>query len=62
MHSHYCRRTATTATAQKIGQSCKLPSLELGTEEVSNSIDTNVGYTTLYASHISWKSPTSPLP
>lgn len=48
--------------AQKIGQSCKLPSLELGTEEVRNRIDTNVGYTTLYASHISWKTPTSPLP
>jgi len=48
--------------AQKIGQSCKLPSLELGTERVATGIDTNVNYTRLYASHISWKTPTSPLP
>ncbi len=48
--------------AQKIGQDCKLPSLELGTERVATGIDTNVNYTRLYASHISWKTPTSPLP
>lgn len=48
--------------AQKIGQSCKLPSLELGTESIATGIDTNVNYTRLYASHISWKTPTSPLP
>jgi len=48
--------------AQKIGQNCKLPSLELGTERVATGIDTNVNYTRLYASHISWKTPTSTLP
>lgn len=48
--------------AQKIGQGCKLPSLELGTESVVSGIDTNVNYTRLYASHISWKTPTVPLP
>jgi hypothetical protein len=48
--------------ARTIGQSCKLPSLELGTEPVRGGIDTNVGYTILYSSHISWKTPTSPLP
>ncbi len=48
--------------AQAIGQSCKLPSLELGTEPVRGGIDTNVGYTILYSSHIAWKTPTSPLP
>ncbi len=48
--------------AQKIGQSCKLPSLELGTEPVRGGIDTNVGYTILYSSHIAWKTPTNPLP
>jgi hypothetical protein len=48
--------------AQMIGQSCKLPSLELGTEPVRGGIDNNVGYTILYSSHISWKTPTSPLP
>lgn len=48
--------------AQHIGQTCKLPSLELGTESVVSGIDTNVNYTRLYASHISWKAPTVPLP
>ncbi|MBX3739503.1 MAG: DUF1552 domain-containing protein [Akkermansiaceae bacterium] len=48
--------------AQQIGQTCKLPSLELGTESVVSGIDTNVNYTRLYASHISWKAPTVPLP
>lgn len=48
--------------AQKIGRDTKLPSLELGTEPVATGIDTNVNYTRLYASHISWKTPTVPLP
>jgi len=48
--------------AQQIGRNCKLPSLELGTEPVARGIDTNVNYTRLYASHISWKTPTVPLP
>lgn len=48
--------------AQKIGRNTKLPSLELGTEPVATGIDTNVNYTRLYASHISWKTPTVPLP
>jgi hypothetical protein len=48
--------------AEKIGRTCKLPSLELGTEPVATGIDTNVNYTRLYASHISWKTPTVPLP
>jgi hypothetical protein len=48
--------------AQKIGRATKLPSLELGTEPVATGIDTNVNYTRLYASHISWKTPTVPLP
>jgi hypothetical protein len=48
--------------AQSIGRDTKLPSLELGTEPVATGIDTNVNYTRLYASHISWKTPTVPLP
>ncbi len=48
--------------ADQIGRDCKLPSLELGTEPVATGIDTNVNYTRLYASHISWKTPTVPLP
>ncbi len=48
--------------AAQIGRDTKLPSLELGTEPVATGIDTNVNYTRLYASHISWKTPTVPLP
>ena len=48
--------------AQEIGRHTKLPSLELGTEPVATGIDTNVNYTRLYASHISWKTSTVPLP
>ncbi len=38
-----------------------LPSLELGTDPVSTGVDTNVGYTRVYGSHIAWSGPTSPL-
>ena len=48
--------------AEAIGRHTKLPSLELGTEPVATGIDTNVNYTRLYASHISWKTSTVPLP
>jgi hypothetical protein len=35
--------------------------LELGVEPVTTGVDTNVGYTRLYGSHISWSSPTTPV-
>jgi len=35
--------------------------LELGTEPVISGIDSNVGYTRLYGSHISWESPSRPV-
>ncbi|MFN3148752.1 DUF1552 domain-containing protein [Bremerella sp.] len=47
--------------AQHTGQFTPLPSLELGTEPVISGIDSNVGYTRLYGSHISWQSPTRPV-
>lgn len=50
------------AAAAQLGKDTKLPSLELGTEPVVSGVDTNVNYTRLYASHISWKTPTVPLP
>ncbi|MEM7232350.1 MAG: DUF1552 domain-containing protein [Planctomycetota bacterium] len=43
------------------GKETPLPSLELGVVPVSTGVDTNVGYTRVYGSHISWKSPTRPL-
>ena len=48
--------------AMELGRKTKIPSLELGTEPVATGIDTNVNYTRLYASHISWKTPTVTLP
>ncbi len=38
-----------------------LPSLELGIDPVSTGVDTNVGYTRVYGSHVAWSGPTSPL-
>ncbi|TWT93055.1 hypothetical protein Pla100_43710 [Neorhodopirellula pilleata] len=43
------------------GKQTPLPSLELGTEPVISGIDSNVGYTRLYGSHISWQTPTRPV-
>lgn len=47
--------------AQHVGNLTPLPSLELGIEPVSTGVDTNVGFTRLYGSHISWSTPTTPL-
>lgn len=47
--------------AQHVSGLTPLPSLELGTEPVISGIDSNVGYTRLYGSHISWQSPTRPV-
>jgi len=46
---------------QKAGPQTPLSSLELGTAPVSTGVDANVGYTRVYGSHISWRTPTSPL-
>ncbi|MGV3724572.1 MAG: DUF1552 domain-containing protein [Actinomycetota bacterium] len=47
--------------AQRIGNLTPLPSLELSIESVTTGVDTNVGFTRLYGSHISWGNPTTPL-
>lgn len=47
--------------AQRIGNLTALPSLELSVEAVTNGVDTNVGFTRLYGSHISWSTPTTPV-
>ena len=47
--------------AQRIGNFTPLPSLELSVESVTNGVDTNVGFTRLYGSHISWSTPTTPV-
>lgn len=47
--------------AQRIGNLTPLPSLELSVEPVTMGVDTNVGFTRIYGSHISWNSPTTPM-
>jgi hypothetical protein len=47
--------------AQRIGNLTPLPSIELSVEPPTTYVDTNVGYTALYGSHISWSSPTTPV-
>jgi hypothetical protein len=37
------------------------PSLEYGLDRIATGVDINVGFTRLYASSISWKTPTTPL-
>jgi hypothetical protein len=47
--------------AQRAGSATPIPSLELGISPEATGVDNNVGYTRLYASHIAWSSPTTPL-
>ena len=47
--------------ANHIGHQTLFPSLEYGLDRIKTGVDTNVGYTKLYASSISWKTPTQPL-
>ena len=47
--------------AQAVGLQTPIPSLELGIDPVTTGVDTNVGYTRVYGSHIAWSGPTSPL-
>ena len=47
--------------AQRLGNLTPLPSLELSIEPVTSGVDTNVGFTRLYGSHISWSTPTTPV-
>ena len=47
--------------ARSVEKQTPLPSLELGVVPVSTGVDSNVGYTRIYGSHIAWKGPKSPL-
>ena len=47
--------------AQKVGNRTPLPSLELGIDPIVSGVDTNVGYTRLYASYIAWRAPNVPV-
>lgn len=47
--------------ASQVGNQTPLPSLELGIDPVISGIDSNVGYTRLYGSHISWRDERTPV-
>jgi len=47
--------------ASRLGHLTPLPSLELGIDPVISGIDSNVGYTRLYGSYISWRSASQPV-
>jgi hypothetical protein len=47
--------------AQQIGSATPLPSLEVGVDPVDSGVDTNVGYTRLYACYISWRAANIPV-
>ncbi|GMW01704.1 MAG: hypothetical protein AMXMBFR84_28410 [Candidatus Hydrogenedentota bacterium] len=47
--------------AQHVGHLTPLPSLELGIDPVISGIDSNVGFTRLYGSYISWRSANVPV-
>ncbi|HWL09658.1 MAG TPA: DUF1552 domain-containing protein [Planctomicrobium sp.] len=47
--------------AQQTGKRTPLPSLELGIDPVISGIDSNVGYTRLYGSNISWQTANRPV-
>ncbi len=49
------------AAAQAIGHQTRLPSLELGTEPSSQGGRCDSGYSCVYTSNMSWRTPTSPM-
>jgi len=57
-----CGLSADQTIAAKIGRDTPLPSIELGIEATRTRVDTNVGFTQVYGGHISWSSPTTPMP
>ncbi len=54
-------RSMDQVAADHVEQATPLRTLELGIDPVTTGVDTNVGYTRVYGSHISWNGPTSPL-
>lgn len=53
-----CGTSMDQLAAQRIGAQTPLPSLELSMDPISNRVD--MGYSTVYGGHISWRSPTQP--
>jgi hypothetical protein len=47
--------------ANNVGNETLFPSLEYGLDRITTGVDINVGFTRLYGSSISWKTPSQPL-
>lgn len=47
--------------ASHVGNETLFPSLEYGLDRITTGVDINVGFTRLYGSSISWKTPSQPL-
>jgi hypothetical protein len=47
--------------ANHVGHETLFPSLEYGLDRITTGVDINVGFTRLYGSSISWKTPSQPL-
>jgi len=47
--------------ANHVGDETLFPSLEYGMDRITTGVDINVGFTRLYGSSISWKTPSQPL-
>ncbi len=47
--------------ASQIGHETLFPSLEYGLDRITTGVDINVGFTRLYGSSISWKTPSQPM-
>ena len=59
---YYLGTTVDQVAAQQIGQSTRLPSLELAMDLLTVVGQCDNGYACVYQNNLSWSSPTSPLP
>jgi hypothetical protein len=59
---YYLGTTADQVAAQLVGQSTKLPSLELSMDLLTVVGQCDNGYACVYQNNLSWSSPTTPLP
>lgn len=59
---YYLGTTADQLAAQQIGQSTRLPSLELAMDLLTTVGQCDNGYACVYQNNLSWSSPTTPLP
>lgn len=57
-----CGLSVDQIIAKKFGHLTPLPSIELGIEPTRTGISVATGYTMVYGGHISWSSPTTPMP